>query len=81
MLSQPVVGETVLMDLATEAFYRLDGVGARLWELIGEADQLSDIIGALLSEFEVEEAILLADLEALLGDAARRGLVELTPSG
>jgi hypothetical protein len=81
VLSQAVVDETVLLDLRDESLYRLDGAGARLWELIGRTDRLADVVESLLSEYEVERAALLADLEPLLDETSRRGLIELTPVG
>lgn len=77
VISQAVSGETVILDLESECFFGLDTVGTRIWELICEDVDLLTLYNTLLDEYEVEEAQLLADLEALLTDACERGLISL----
>jgi hypothetical protein len=77
VISQEVSGETVLLDLHSECYFGLDAVGTRIWQLIRESGELRTIYHTLLEEYEVEEAQLKADLEALLTDACERGLITL----
>jgi len=77
VISQEVAGETVILDLESECYFGLDAVGTRIWQLIGEHGNLRRILSTLLAEYEVEEAQLRSDLEALIDDAARRGLITL----
>jgi len=77
VISQEVAGETVILDLESECYFGLDAVGTRIWQLIGEHGDLRRILSTLLAEYEVEEAQLRADLEALIDDAAARGLITL----
>jgi len=72
-----VSGETVLLDLESENYFGLDEVGTRIWQLIKEKDDLQAIYNTLLDEYEVEESRLQADLEALLGEISKLGLVSL----
>ena len=72
---QEVEGELVLLDLGTESTYALNPVGARCWELLADHDDLDGIVAALLQEFDVDEAPLRADLDALLGQLRSAGLV------
>jgi hypothetical protein len=81
VLSQEVSGETVLLDLESEHYFGLDAVGTRIWQLIQQSGDLREVAATLLAEYEVEEDRLLADLEALLGEIERLGLVTLTPRG
>ncbi|MDH3994850.1 MAG: PqqD family protein [Gammaproteobacteria bacterium] len=77
VISQEVSGETVLLDLESENYFGLDEVGTRIWQLIKEKEDLQAIYTTLLDEYEVEESRLQADLEALLGEISKLGLVSL----
>lgn len=77
VISQEIAGETVILDLQSECYFGLDAVGSRIWQLIREDASLRTIRDTLLEEYEVEEAQLLSDLEALLADARQRGLITL----
>ena len=77
VISQEVSGETVLLDLESENYFGLDEVGTRIWQLIKEEEDLQAIYNTLLDEYEVEESRLQADLEALLGEISKLGLVSL----
>jgi hypothetical protein len=77
VISQEVSGETVLLDLQSECHFGLDAVGTRIWQLSRDGGELRTIYNILLEEYEVEEAQLKANLEALLTDACERGLITL----
>ena len=77
VISQEVSGETVLMDLESENYYGLDEVGTRIWQLIGQTNDLRVIYQTLLQEYEVKEERLLQDLDVLLGQIAGLGLITL----
>ena len=77
VISQEVSGETVLLDLESENYFGLDEVGTRIWQLIKETEDLQAIYNTLLKEYEVDEPRLQADLEALLGEISKLGLVSL----
>jgi hypothetical protein len=57
--------EMILLHLGTNRFYELNGTAARFWELLNAAPEPGQIPQQLLQEFEVEEAQLLTDLQAL----------------
>jgi len=77
VIFQEVAGEMVILDLESESYFGLDAVGTRIWQLIDEHGDLRRIFTTLLAEYEVEEAQLRGDLEALISDAAGRGLITL----
>lgn len=77
VIYQEVAGETVILDLESECYFGLDPVGTRIWQLIREHGDLHRIYETLLEEYEVTEARLQDDLETLLTDASRRGLITL----
>jgi hypothetical protein len=77
VISQEVSGETVLLDLESECYFGLDSVGTRFWQLIRQSGELRSIYNTLLQEYDVEEAQLQRDLEALITDVCERGLITL----
>lgn len=77
VISQEVSGETVLLDLESENYFGLDEVGTRIWQLIEEKGNLQAIFETLLQEYEVEEERLLEDLESLVAEIEKLGLVSL----
>lgn len=47
-------GEVVMMNMEKGQYFMMNEVGSRIWEIIEEPIKVSEIINALLSEFEVE---------------------------
>jgi hypothetical protein len=77
VISQEVSGETVLLDLESENYFGLDEVGTRIWQLMKETSDLKAIYQTLLTEYDVSEERLQQDLNTLLGEIAKLGLVTL----
>ena len=77
VISQEVSGETVLLDLASENYFGLDEVGTRIWQLIKENGDLELVVKTLLEEYNVTEEALTADVDALLGEISKLGLIKI----
>ncbi|MEP4147197.1 MAG: PqqD family protein [Halioglobus sp.] len=77
VISQEVSGETVLLDLNSENYFGLDEVGTRIWQLIESSGNLQEIYDTMLDEYEVEADQLLDDMEQLVVDIEKAGLVTL----
>jgi len=75
-VSADLEGEAVILNLGDGVYYGLDGVGARVWELLREPRSVDDLAAAVAAEYQVDRASALADLLALLDEMAGRGLVE-----
>ena len=75
VLFQEVGDETVLLDLASESYFGLNEVGARIWQLIGDGATLQSVFDALVQEFDAEPERIHADLLALVDELARAGLI------
>lgn len=69
--------ETVLLNLTTEEFFGLDGVGARTFELLATPRTFDEVVAVLLEEYDVQRDELAADLTALLSELVDKGLVLL----
>ena len=57
--------------------YGLNPVGKRIWELIQQPVQVSQVRDTLLQEYDVEPDRCTRELLELLNDLVSRGLVEL----
>jgi hypothetical protein len=75
VVTREVGEETMLLDLASGTYFGLNPVGGRFWELLEEGKSPLEARDVLAAEFEVAEAQLDHDLEALLVDLAANGLV------
>lgn len=78
-VSAEVEGEAVILNLADGVYYGLDGVGARVWELLREPRTVGELAGAVAAEFEVDAETAARDLEVLLADLTARRLVDVVP--
>ena len=77
VLSQEVRGEIVLLDLASESYFGLDSVSAKVWQLIGKEATVGEIVSALLSDYEFDEAQLESDINELMESFLQAGIVTL----
>ncbi|TPL04814.1 PqqD family protein [Mesorhizobium sp. B2-4-14] len=66
-----------LLDLKSNIYYSLNGVGAFIWELIQDPRSIADIRGAVLARYNVDAERCNADVDALLKGLAENGLARL----
>ncbi len=76
-VSADLDGESVILSLKSGVYYGLDPVGATVWGLIQEPKSLSEVLDAVLQEYDVEPERCQRDLLALLQDLAEKDLVEV----
>lgn len=77
VLFQELNGEAVILDLASERYFGLDGVGTRFWELVNDDPSMQAAFDQLREEYEVEPKRLERDLLTLAGDLLEAGLLRL----
>ncbi len=77
-LSQEVDGETVVLDLNSEAYFGLDQVGTRIWQLIQEVGNLPAVYDIMLEEYDVDGELLKKDLELFVARLAEAGLISVS---
>jgi coenzyme PQQ synthesis protein D (PqqD) len=78
-VSAEVEGEAVILNLADGVYYGLDGVGARVWELLRQPRSVAELCDTLVAEYEVDAETARRDLLELLGELSARRLVEEAP--
>jgi coenzyme PQQ synthesis protein D (PqqD) len=68
-------GESVLLDLKTEAYFGLNELGTAVWAALTGGSNLDRIAEETSAATETPVATVRADIETLLGDLRSRGLV------
>ena len=76
-VSADLAGEVVILNLDSGKYFGLDGVGARIWNLIQAPRTVDELLEILLSETEVESERCEHELLTLLTGLAAEGLVEI----
>ena len=68
-------GDLVMMSVETGTYFGLTGIAPQIWDALETAQTTEEIFRQLVSLYEVEESVLLADLTAFLADMQQNGLV------
>ncbi|MDQ3648510.1 MAG: PqqD family protein [Actinomycetota bacterium] len=77
VFAREVDGELVLLHPQSGRYYGLDRVGLAMWEALGEGGSVAAARARLLGRFDVEPGRLDADLQRLVGELEREGLVDV----
>jgi ornithine carbamoyltransferase len=77
VFAQEVDGEMVLLDMESENYFGLDGVGTDIWQAMQENETLQEVFETLLSQYDVEEDVLKRDLIAFVKRLEENGLVKV----
>ena len=56
LVSTNIEGQTALLSILNGAYYGMDRVGSRVWELIEQPRAVAAVVDQLLLEFAVERA-------------------------
>jgi hypothetical protein len=78
VLASDFGAEHVILNLRDGVYYGLEGVGARIWQLLQRPTTVPAVSAALVEEYDVDPERCERDLVALLADLAGRGLVTIT---
>lgn len=68
--------ETVILDLASGAYYGLNPVATRMWSLLADHGDVDQAVDQLTREYDVERNRLETDLHTFLDQLLVRGLME-----
>jgi hypothetical protein len=78
-ISAPIDNEAALLNLQTGVYYGLDAMGAYIWQWLKEPISVRGLQERLLREYDVDAAIVEADLRHFLTEMLSAGLVEVKP--
>jgi ornithine carbamoyltransferase len=78
VFAQEVDGEMVLLDMESENYFGLDGVGTDIWQAIENCQGvLQCVFEKLLEMYQVDEEVLRKDLSAFVAQLEENGLVKV----
>ena len=66
------------MNLTSEMYFSLSGVGADFWELVEQETSFDAAVQALLDRYDVSADVLRSDLRLLADELFAQGLIEET---
>jgi hypothetical protein len=76
-VSTDLGGEVAILHIESGKYFALNGVGARVWELVANGSTIDDILATLLDEFDIDAERCERDLTQLLLELEERRLVEI----
>lgn len=68
-------GEAVILDLVSGTYFGLNEVGTRVWRLVDEGRDASQIVDVVAAEYQADRATIARDVERLLDDLRTRRLI------
>lgn len=75
VMARQVDDETVILDLEGGAYFGLDAIGTRVWQLLNAGKTLAEVCDVMVGEFEVERADLERDVLALVSELDSNQLI------
>jgi len=76
-VSADLDGELVVLDLHGGVYYGLNGVGARVWQLLQAPTRLDRVVATLAAEYDVDRDRCEADVQTLVEQLVAARLVEV----
>jgi hypothetical protein len=73
--------EAVILNLTTEKYYTLNGVGYHMWQVLTSSATLDEAFNKLREAYDVEEAILRRDFDTFVENLNRQQLLVVTHEG
>ncbi len=77
IITSDMGGEIVMMSLENSAYYGLDTIGTRIWQLIEQPMAVSSVCDTLQTEFEVEPDHCRQDVLELLNHLHKEKLIRV----
>lgn len=79
-LFSEIDGEVIMLSIENSEYYGMDKVGSRIWQLLENPVSLSEIIEALMEEYDVTVGQCTEDTKNFIGQLAEKNLIEMTGS-
>jgi hypothetical protein len=80
LVTRDLAGEKIIIPVRGKvgdlgSIYTLNSVGSDVWELLDGKRPVHEIVNRLQQEYEVDPAMLSADIRRLLADMQQEGLI------
>lgn len=73
---QAVGDDLIVLDLDGSVYLKLNGTARLLWERLSEGSDQSQLVDALVDDYDIEQDVAAADVAAFLDDLRARALLE-----
>ena len=78
LIQELETGESVLLNLNNESYYGLDKIGTEMWKVLTSSSSIEDAYEKLLNIYEVEPKVLKNDIENLIQNLLKNGILEIS---
>ena len=78
VFASEIDNEVVMMNVESGKYYGMDAIGSRIWELIKEKVQVTEVIETLLEEYDVSWEQCRKDVLDFLNELYAQNLVEVS---
>jgi Coenzyme PQQ synthesis protein D (PqqD) len=75
VVHETIDGETIIIDFDNGAYFSADGVGAVIWEQIGQSASVNDIVHTLTQRYTGEHSEIKTEVERFLSELQRESLI------
>jgi len=79
VLAASVADETVLLDMRSKNYFRLNGTAARIWNALERGCTVPEVVDELHGAFAAEREVVETETLRLVEALRERGLVEAGP--
>lgn len=77
MISAEIGGEAVMMSIEKGAYFGLNPIATRIWDLIEQPQSIAGLIAVITEEYDVSEEQCAADVKEFVADMITRGIAQL----
>ena len=67
-----------LLDLRTGTYFSVNDTGAAVWSLLGSGRSFAELLKAMHDRYQVDAAVLSADLREIVSELEAAGLITLS---
>ncbi|MBT5873731.1 MAG: lasso peptide biosynthesis PqqD family chaperone [Candidatus Latescibacteria bacterium] len=78
IVSSKLDDQVVMMSIDKGAYFGLDEIGSRIWELLASPRTVSGLCSILIQEYDVPREECEQDILALLNELAEKNLLQIT---
>lgn len=75
LITSPLAGEMVLLNLDTVTYHGLDEVATHIWELLSRPRRVADLVDELLVDFDIDRATCEAETLELLAQMHQQEVI------
>ncbi len=77
LMSAPIEGELVILNMTKNNYIGLDEIGRQIWEMLEKPRNVEEIYDLLSREFDAEPGQIAIDVSAFLEELKDEGLVRI----